>query len=460
MSEPAGTCFVVQGFGPKTDFTDGRVLNLDASYEVIKQAAQEAGLRCLRADEIVHAGTIDIPMYEQLLHADVVIADLSTYNLNAAFELGVRYGLRPRTTIVIAEELFKSPFDIGHIVIRRYRHLGEDIGAREARRFKDELATAIRGVLGEPRTDSPVYSMLPGLAPPVPPADAALPAPTIAAAAAAQPEAGGSLAEVLEVGVLLELDFDAAAPPPSPLPPGARLSGRDWLERARVATDAGRFGDAIEAWGELRRLNPGDRHALQQLALATYKARLPTPEAALEAARELLRELLPATTNDPETLALWGAIHRRLWELAQRGEDLYEAISAYERGFLLKQDHFNGTSLGFLLVVRALVSARAGARDEAIADRVLAARTRRDMIRHVQPLAERADLADRHRFWVVGALWIAALALGDRAAAAHWDVRANALQVEDWMQQVRRQHAVRLADLQAQLSMLLDGPPG
>ena len=460
MSEPAGTCFVVQGFGPKTDFTDGRVLNLDASYEVIKQAVQAAGLHCLRADEIIHAGTIDIPMYEQLLHADVVIADLSTYNLNAAFELGVRYGLRPRTTIVIAEDLFKSPFDVGHIVIRRYKHLGEDIGAREARRFRDDLVAAIQGVLGEPRTDSPVYSMLPGLVPPVHPADAAPRAPAIAAAALAPVEAGSSLAEVLEVGVLLELDFDSAAPPPSPLPPGAQLSARDWLERARVATNAGRFGDAIEAWSTLRRLNPADSHALQQLALATYKARLPSAEAALGAARELLRELLPATTNNPETLALWGAIHRRLWELAQRGEDLFEAISAYERGFLLKQDHFNGTSLGFLLIVRALVSARVGERDEAIADRVLAARTRREMIRHVQPLAERPELADRHRFWLVGALWVAALALGDRAAASQWDARANALQVEDWMQQARRQHAARLAGLQAQLSLLLDGPPG
>jgi hypothetical protein len=83
----AKTCFVVQGYGKKTDYTDGRVLNLDASYEIIKEAVVGAGLECIRADEIVHSGTIDVPMYQQLLHADVVIADLSTYNVNAAFEL-------------------------------------------------------------------------------------------------------------------------------------------------------------------------------------------------------------------------------------------------------------------------------------------------------------------------------------------------------------------------------------
>lgn len=119
------TCFVVQGFGKKTDYTDGRVLDLDASYEIIKEAVESAGLQCIRADEIVHSGTIDVPMYEQLLRADLVIADLSTYNVNAAFELGVRYGLRPQATIIVAEEQFKNPFDVGHIVIRRYQHLGK-----------------------------------------------------------------------------------------------------------------------------------------------------------------------------------------------------------------------------------------------------------------------------------------------------------------------------------------------
>ena len=53
------TCFVVQGFGEKTDLATGRALNLDASYEVLKEAIEAAGLRCIRADEIVHSGTID-----------------------------------------------------------------------------------------------------------------------------------------------------------------------------------------------------------------------------------------------------------------------------------------------------------------------------------------------------------------------------------------------------------------
>jgi hypothetical protein len=67
------------GFGKKTDFETGRTLDLDQSYRnMIKPAVEAAGLKCVRADEIVHSGLIDVPMYEQLLNAEVVVADLST----------------------------------------------------------------------------------------------------------------------------------------------------------------------------------------------------------------------------------------------------------------------------------------------------------------------------------------------------------------------------------------------
>src|SRR5262245_6737425 len=164
------TCFVVMGFGRKTDFESGRVLDLDQSYKnMIKPAVEKAGLKCVRADEIVHSGMIDLPMYEQLLNADVVVADLSTSNKNAFYELGVRHALRPYTTVVIAEDGIKAfPFDVNHVVVRQYHHLGEDIGYGEVQRFGQELTKAIREIMEkEPRAnDSPVYTFLNGLNPP------------------------------------------------------------------------------------------------------------------------------------------------------------------------------------------------------------------------------------------------------------------------------------------------------
>ena len=80
-------CFVVMGFGKKTDYESGRTLDLDATYEaIIKPAAEAANLRCIRADEVIHSGLIDAPMYEMLLRADLVVADISTGNANAVYE--------------------------------------------------------------------------------------------------------------------------------------------------------------------------------------------------------------------------------------------------------------------------------------------------------------------------------------------------------------------------------------
>src|ERR1044072_557828 len=120
-AENRGTCFVVLGFGKKTDFETGRTLDLDKTYRnIIKPAVKAAGLKCIRADEIVHSGMIDVPMYEQLLNATVVVADLSTSNKNAFYELGVRHALRPHTTVVISDDGSKIPFDVNHILVRQY----------------------------------------------------------------------------------------------------------------------------------------------------------------------------------------------------------------------------------------------------------------------------------------------------------------------------------------------------
>ena len=60
---------------------------------------------------------------------------------------------------------------------------------------------------------------------------------------------------------------------------------------------------------------PEDPYIIQRLALLTYKSKYPTEEAALKEARELLLVLNPETSNDTETLGLWGAVHKRLWDV-------------------------------------------------------------------------------------------------------------------------------------------------
>lgn len=434
------TCFVVQGFGKKTDFTDGRILDLDASYAVIKEAVQAAGLECIRADEIVHSGAIDLPMYEQLLRADLVVADLSTYNVNAIFELGVRYGLRPHATIIVAEEGFKHPFDVSHIAITPYKHLGEDIGRKEAERFKKVLADRIGLIVSGGNTDSPVYTFLHQLEPPRDRVLAAL----VSAVEAA-----------VEVAV-------AAAPPPSDKDAAVGAQTSKWLLETALAKINAPYGQTSDFSGAKALLQmvlavrPHDHFIVQQLALATYKSKQPNPLDALLEARELLLQLEPATSNDPETLGMWGAIHKRMWDIDPKPEHLTTSITAYSRGFYLKQDYYNGGNLAVLLELRALLSARAGERDEAIADKVLARRVREEVLAYLTPqLGEKAELPPDKHYWVLASMWEANVGLGRDEQGTQWEQAARALKPPGWMLQSTEEQLVRVRNAQAELRVVM-----
>ena len=441
----SGTCFVVMGFGKKTDFETGRVLDLDQSYlALIKPAVEAAGLKCIRADEIVHSGLIDVPMYEQLLNADVVVADISTSNRNALYELGVRHALRPYTTVIIAEEMMmKSPtFDLSHIVIRQYRHLGEDIGVGEARRFTTSLAAAIQEIIAtktELRGDSPVYKFIEHLSPPSisPEARAAV------AAAAASTENITGAATPVHSELMQRVDE-------------AQTKG-DWIkakvlleeirEMRRTGTVETSAGQQVE--------NPEDPDVLQRLALATYKSKYPTPEGALKAARDLLKLLEPQTTNDTETLGLWGSVHKRLWELTKESSYLDEAVRAYERGFYLRNDYYNGINYAYLLNERA---ANPIGFSEAVADFVQARRVRREVISicnewlesnaRTEVLPSGSKYPDK-RYWVLATLAEAEIGLEEEAIGQQRLEEAFAAAPEEWMKQSTQEQVTKLKKLLA-----------
>lgn len=381
-------CFVVMGFGEKTDYQSNpqRVLNLNRTYEdIIEPAVTAAGVECVRADKIIHSTVIDKPMYEQLLGADLVIADLSTSNANAIYELGVRHALRPFSTIVIAEDKFAFPFDLNHVSITKYEHLGKEIGFREVMRMREELQKKIEVILNKAETDSPVFLFLPHL---MQPADRATAPTTVAPTAPAADTK--SLAELVETFYGAKADVKVAS---------------DWMF-------------VIPVLNRLQKLQPNDPFIIQQLALATYKSKHPDALTALQNARAILEPLKPDTSSDAETVGLWGAIHKRLWEVAQDNTDLDKAIRSYARGYFIKDDYYNGINFAFLLNVRASVSQG----DDATADRVLARRIRTEVlalcdaalvINAALPTStgEEAKRAE-HLFWVAATKVEALLGLG------------------------------------------------
>jgi hypothetical protein len=352
------------GFGAKTDFQSKpqRVLNLDKTYEnIIKPAVEDAGLTCVRADEIIHSTVIDKPMYDSLLSADLVVADLSTANVNAAYELGVRHALRPHRTIVLAEKNFSFPFDLSHLSILRYEHLGTDIGASEARRATRALKDKITTVMGNSEPDSPVFVFIPSLQ------------------AASLPKTKAMAA--------------AAAPPAPSSEPTDQKSFAELLASFRAEKDSVK---AAEDWAvplallkRLKTMQPDDPYILQQLALATYKFQQPDKKTSLVNAKNILNALAPRTSSDAETVGLWGAIHKRLWSATQNRDDLDESVKAYARGYYIKNDYYNGINYAFMLDVRASRSEG----DEALVDRLLARRVRKDVLKISDGLLQAAAAA-------------------------------------------------------------------
>jgi hypothetical protein len=167
---------------------------------------------------------------------------------------------------------------------------------------------------------------------------------------------------------------------------------------------------------------PEDPYILQRLALLTYKSKHPGEEQALRDACDILYQLDPETSNDTETLGLWSAVHKRLYELKKNQADLDKAVRAVERGFYLRNDHYNGINLAFLLNLRA-----SGAADpaEAVADFVQAKRIRREVLQiaekwladnpvNAQAMdAEALEKCRESHYWVLATRAEAAVGLED-----------------------------------------------
>ena len=88
--------FVAMPFGIKKN-REGNELNFNRIYEeLIKPALEAANLEPFRADEEIRAGNIITDMFQELLVADLVVADITVDNPNVWYELGVRHALRTR----------------------------------------------------------------------------------------------------------------------------------------------------------------------------------------------------------------------------------------------------------------------------------------------------------------------------------------------------------------------------
>jgi len=158
--------FIVRAFGnkrpvikknkegvPEIEYVDFDRVETD----LIKPAMKQLGLTGGTTGEVHESGEIREDMFSELLLAKIVIADITIYNANVYYELGVRHALRSKRTVLIQCPGYdEAPFDI-----KGYRYI--TYNKDNPGEALDELVLSLRASLDADRVDSPVFNMLPKL---------------------------------------------------------------------------------------------------------------------------------------------------------------------------------------------------------------------------------------------------------------------------------------------------------
>lgn len=137
-SEEAALCFVLMPFHERY---------LQVYVEAIKPTIEQAGMRCIRVDELYSTSPILVDIMDHITKATVVIADLTDRNPNVFYELGLTHVAKQnRAVILVAESSEDIPFDLRHLRVILYERSGDGIA-----RLRSDLAQTLRtlGLAGE-----------------------------------------------------------------------------------------------------------------------------------------------------------------------------------------------------------------------------------------------------------------------------------------------------------------------
>jgi tetratricopeptide (TPR) repeat protein len=292
--------FIAMPFGTKPG-AEGQTIDFNRIFdELLKPALADAGFDVFRADQEQRAGDIRFDMFQELLVADLVVADLTLDNPNVWYELGVRHALRARGVMLVQGPRLTQPFDL-YTDRKLTYHLLD--GAPDPAHVKDDresLARMARATLGawSGRSSSPVYQLLPELREP----------------------------DWRKLMLAESNEFSDAQ--------------KRWASRLEVARQKGRPGDILVLADETpsRALWVEAKHAAGDalLKLQRYEFALEQYEAVLavepdhvacsqkkavclgrlgrfEDAREWVRQLTQDHPHDPESWALAGRVEKDQW---------------------------------------------------------------------------------------------------------------------------------------------------
>jgi hypothetical protein len=297
--------FVVRPFGTKAGLDFEKV-----QAELIDPAIEALGLRGGPTDEIVRAGNIRSDMFELLLTADLVIADITIHNANVFYELGVRHALRDKRTVLIRCDGMEVPFDL-----RTERYFAYDLA--DPKKSLVAFLQVLKDTMAANKQDSPVFALMPDLKPQDHTRVLALPADFEEAVTRARRDrAVGDLALLAEE--IEGLDFHVA---------GLRSI-------ARALFDLNAWEPARHVWEKVRKLHPEDWDP--NARLGTIYQRLGDLTRSAEAIERALLKGGATPYARAEAHSLLARNHKALWQREYRADPTKAAEEALQSPYLDK----------------------------------------------------------------------------------------------------------------------------
>lgn len=192
----------------------------------------------------------------------------------------------------------------------------------------------------------------------------------------------------------------------------------------------------------------------QQLALCSYKDEELYPQHRLEKALELLEKihLREAKNNDAVTLALGGAVYKRLWEFNGQLDHLYASLGFFRAAFERNPDQdkgCGGINAAYLLDVLAARSESLEKRSNLKSKDAGKLRKEAKEIRNrikdqlLTSLQKKPELAKEYEFIVT--IGEASFGLGQYADAGQWLDKIDQDQIKEWELQTTFQQWANLA---------------
>ena len=349
--------FVIMPFGKKKG-ADGSIYDFNAIYsQLIKPALETAGFEPFRADEETASGDILTDMFQELLLADLCIADMSIDNANVFYELGIRHAFRKRGIVHIQSGRAYMPFDVFNVRTIPYHTTPEGVPDPA---FLEKDKTAISRVTRDTwasdvdAVHSPIFNLLDGL---VEPDRRSLETPLATGFWREYNEWKGRLAVAerqKRIGDILLLSEEIRNP----------LIKEDAIAEAGLALkNMGRYELALTQYRKGLEVN--SRNLTFRRDEAFSLNRLGKVDEAIVKIESLLGDM----PRDTETIAYLGRIYKEMWlESWKWIEDmdlrlrtafdsyhwLLKSFQTYLRGYRLDLDEFypgvNALTLGTILV--------------------------------------------------------------------------------------------------------------